>query len=179
MKTTSALIRSRWSKATPGPWFSGGPVRRSAVLKPNLSGQPSGLTRAVYEIGHESDMIPPGIAVVNKYFLPFNRANLDRERWPARFNAQAIAAAPMDVAWLLLALDMEQGRGKRACWEWQRGAWTAAIPTKEGVFVVAHVKRWHGRWAWCLEGHGWETARYALEGMEAAEQAVAAARQTG
>lgn len=104
MSRTLDEIRARWANATPGPWKAGGPVTREALLR----AAPSGLSAEVYEIGHNSDHFPPALAVVNDYCVPHPLRGpkvLDRERWTAADNAQAIAHAPEDVAWLLAEVE--------------------------------------------------------------------------
>lgn len=106
MKSRLEAIRSRWAKATPGPWTFGGPVARKLLLNEAGNQITQGLTSEVYEIGHAVDRIPPGIAVVNDYFLPSGTTGHGAEqRWSAKDNASAIAHAPEDVAWLIAEVE--------------------------------------------------------------------------
>jgi hypothetical protein len=90
-----AEIEARAAAATPGPWDAGGPVKRESITKVLTGGGgPNGLSREVWEVGAAGDLVPPGIAVVNRY-------TNGGGSWEARANAEFIAHARQDVAELI------------------------------------------------------------------------------
>lgn len=69
-------------KHTPGPWASGGPVKRESIMRATTaSAVPNGLTARTWEVGAAGQEFPPAIAVVN-------------DAGNGKANAKLIAAAP-------------------------------------------------------------------------------------